>query len=284
VLLLYGGLSQRSTCFWLFLPKFHEKSVVFLQQYKKVVIFVNTVTIKEANMPQVTINIPDAPEGPPGKQGPMGQAGPAGPKGETGPQGPQGAKGVQGIQGPKGETGPQGVPGKAGTPGPAFIANQTIGQYLTTPSPALTISYLDLVFNNVLKNTGGYNNQSGIFTAPKSGYYHVEAGGSVTPSSISVLQNYYGAAALILFKNSNEQLAAGPFIELRGLILNGQAAGVISTSSASTITYLNQGDTIQAKLGYNSNAPANSWNTTVIPNSGWTQRVKNYFSAVWIRD
>lgn len=233
-------------------------------------------------MPQVTITIPDAPEGPQGKQGPTGQTGPVGPKGETGPQGPQGAKGIQGIQGPKGETGPQGVPGSAATAGPAFIANQTVGQYLTTPSAALSIGYLNLVFNNAIKNTGGYNNQSGVFTAPKAGYYQVSAGATVLPASLSVLQNYYGAAAIILFQNST-QISAGPFIDLKGVIVNGQAAGVISTSSLSTLVYLNAGDTIQVKLGYNSNAPANSWNTMPIPNSGWTQNVKNYFSAAWIR-
>ena len=233
-------------------------------------------------MPQVTINIPDAPEGPQGKQGPMGQAGPVGPKGDQGPQGVQGAKGIQGIQGLKGETGPQGVPGPAATAGPAFIANQNVGQYLTTPSPALSIGYLNLVFNNTVKNTGGYNNQSGVFTAPTAGYYQVSAGATVLPASLSVLQNYYGAAAIILFQNST-QISAGPFIDLKGVIVNGQAAGVISTSSLSTLVYLNAGDTIQVKLGYNSNAPANSWNTMPIPNSGWTQNVKNYFSAAWIR-
>lgn len=235
-------------------------------------------------MPQVTINIPDAPEGPQGKQGPMGQAGPMGPKGDTGPQGPQGARGIQGIQGPQGEIGPQGIQGRAATPGPAFVANQTVGQTLITPSsPVLSIGYLDLVCNNVVKNTGGYNNQTGIFTAPKAGYYQIEAGVSVTPSSLQILQNYYGAAAIILFQNAT-QITAGPFIDMKGIIINGQIGGVISTSTASTLTYLNAGDTIQAKLGYNSNAPANSWNTIVFPNSGWTQRIKNYFSAAWIRD
>jgi hypothetical protein len=234
-------------------------------------------------MPQVTINIPDAPEGPQGKQGPMGQTGPVGPKGDQGPQGVQGVPGKQGITGPKGDIGPQGIPGPAASSGPAFIANQTIGQYLNTPSsPALSIGYLNLVFNNIVKNTGGYNNQSGVFTAPKAGYYQVEAGASVTPASLSVLQNYYGAAAIVLFQNST-QLSAGPFIDMKGLIMNGQAAGVISTSTVSSLVYLNAGDTIQAKLGYNSNAPANSWNTIVIPNSNWTQLIKNYFSAVWIR-
>lgn len=224
-------------------------------------------------MPQVTINIPDAPEGPQGKQGPMGQSGPVGPKGETGPQGVQGARGIQGPVGPKGDTGPQGIPGPSAVAGPAFIATITIPNSI--PASPNSLATLPLIFNNIIKNTGGYNNQTGIFTAQTAGYYQTNinfAPGLPNMPPLSQLAGYFGEGATILYKN-NVPIISGPFFESRVR----RNVWAMNSSNASALVYLNVGDTLQAKIMYMTDYAG--FNTGVAPST----LITNSFQAVWIR-
>jgi hypothetical protein len=226
---------------------------------------------------------PQGPTGTTGAQGTTGPQGPQGPQGPTGTTGAQGTTGPQGPQGPTGSTGPQGPAGAPAVTGPGFIVNQTAGQTLPTPSSSvLSISQLNLIFDNAIKDNANYNKQTGVFTATQAGFYQVSAGVSVAPASMSILQNYYGAAAIVLVQNSIP-VCSGSFIEMRGLILNGQFLSVIDTSNVSTQLYLNAGDSIQCILAFNSDAPPNSWATMPMIGSGWQELIKNYFSAVWLR-
>jgi hypothetical protein len=168
----------------------------------------------------------------------------------------------------------------SGIYGPAFTAVQTVGQPITTP--ATTITSLTLKFNSIQNsNGGGYDASTGIFTAPMAGWYQVSAGVTVNPLSLSVLTSHFGSGVLGLYKNSTS-IAAGPFIDLRGIIINGVATGAIDTSSVSTLVYLNSSDTLHCVLAYltDSTTPNGSWNTV----TGFgTNIIQNYFQAVWIR-
>ena len=165
--------------------------------------------------------------------------------------------------------------------GPAFIATQTLYQgipYSPTLPPG---GILPVIYNNVTKNTGGgYNASTGIFTAPKSGYYQVSASIGVNPfANLS----YYGGGAIVLCLNAPNAaailanplaytVASGPFISL--IVLNGNY--ITNQSSVSTLVYLNAGDFIQAVLAGLTNAPTGVWTTQ-------TNAVPSSFQACWLR-
>jgi hypothetical protein len=158
--------------------------------------------------------------------------------------------------------------------GPAFIATITSGQGLPT-SPS-SISQFALRFNAVSQNiNNGYNSSTGIFTAPKAGFYQVSAACAVLPTNIGQAINYYGQAVLGIYKN-NIPVAAGNFVDARGAIIGGAVFGAFSASSVSSLIYLSVGNTLQCKLGYVTNAPTNFWNT-------YANIIPNYFQACWLR-
>jgi hypothetical protein len=163
--------------------------------------------------------------------------------------------------------------------GPSFLAKQTVGQSISTVSS--TITYLDLIFNSVVKDTNsGYNSSTGIFTVPRTGYYQVSAGVTINPASASQPINYYIISALVLYQNSSP-VAAGPFILPAGFLVNSTINILaIDTSSVSTLLYLEAGNTIKCSLGYALNPSAGTWNTLT---GALTNIVPNYFQAVWIR-
>jgi hypothetical protein len=161
-----------------------------------------------------------------------------------------------------------------GISGPAFITTITTGQGLTT-SPS-TITEQTLIFNTVSQNVeNGYSSSTGIFTAPKSGFYQVSAACAVTPASWGSVLSYYGSAVLGIYKN-NIPIAAGPYVEMQGIIINGVLLQAITASSVSTLVYLNANDTLRCKLAYITNAPTNFWNT-------YANAIPNYFQACWLR-
>ena len=159
--------------------------------------------------------------------------------------------------------------------GPAFIANVSTGQGIPT-SPS-TISQLSLIYDNVSTNDGsGYNSSTGVFTAPKSGFYQVSASISVTPSNWSLVSTYDSAGVIGIYKNSNP-IASGPYIDMRGVVLSGGTVlGVTTSSSVSTGVYLNTGDTLNCALAYLTTAPNNFWNTS-------TNLVEGSFTACWLQ-
>ena len=159
--------------------------------------------------------------------------------------------------------------------GPVFMANISVGQNVPT-SPS-TISSFSLVYNNVIKNvSSGYNNTTGIFTAPITGYYQVNAAIGVTPVNWSLVSNYYSNGVLVIYKNNNP-IANGPLIDFRGVIINNiTVVGVTINSSTSVLVYLVAGETLNCKLAYLTTAPNGFWNTS-------TNTVQGYFQAVWVR-
>jgi len=159
--------------------------------------------------------------------------------------------------------------------GPAFIANVSAGQGVPT-SPS-TISQLSLIYDNVSTNDGsGYNSSTGVFTAPKSGFYQVSASIGVTPSNWSLVSTYESAGVIGIYKNSNP-IASGPYIDMRGVVLSGGTVLEVTTSSSvSTGVYLNTGDTLNCALAYLTTAPNNFWNTS-------TNLVEGSFTACWLQ-
>ena len=157
--------------------------------------------------------------------------------------------------------------------GPAFIATFTVSTGL--PTTAGAIQEIGLIYNNILKNiNNGYSNGDGFFTAPRAGFYQVNASISATPSNWSTVNNYGSQAALALSKN-NTKIALGNFVTMITQTINSQLIQVIDASSVSDIVYLNIGDTISCSFFYSTNAPANFWNLlSTIPGS---------FSACWLR-
>ena len=174
--------------------------------------------------------------------------------------------------------------------GHAFIATIATGQPVPT-SPNLnvnnllaSISALPLIYDDVSFNIGaGYNNATGVFTAPRTGFYQVSADVCVAPADNQLQQvfNYISHGALVLYKNTT-QIASGPYLELAGVVVpvNGGyvAAGVFDASSVSTLVRLNQGETLHCILEYYTNAPNGFWNTF---RSGFL--IKSYFQAAWLR-
>jgi len=162
--------------------------------------------------------------------------------------------------------------GTLATTGPAFIATQT--SYQTIPYSPTTINGLGMIYNNVTKNIGsGYNPSTGVFIAPVAGFYQVNASTTINPFANT---SYYGAGAMLLYRNS-ATIASGPFILAQALIVGGVTLAVVSQSSASTLVYLNVGDTLRAVLGYVTNAP-NIWTT-----GQGNAIVQNSFQACWLR-
>jgi len=159
--------------------------------------------------------------------------------------------------------------------GPAFIATITTGQ--TVPSSPDGISLMDLVYNNTTKNiSNGYNASTGVFTAPKEGFYQVSAClavGSSTGTIPSDLNNYWGGAILGLSRNDTP-IAAGPFVEAKMRTFGSTTIAVADASSVSTLVYMNENDTLKCTLAYATNA---TFFTT------YANIVQNYFQAVWIR-
>jgi hypothetical protein len=158
--------------------------------------------------------------------------------------------------------------------GPAFIS------FITTPtsipvSPNLPVTEFQLIFNSISNNTGGgYNPVTGIFIAPRAGFYQVSAafapGVPFPPPSIAGL---YGACVIGIYKN-NVAIAAGPFVEAKGRSWGSFTAWAIDASSISTLVYLNLGDNLRCKVGYVTNYSG----FTTLPNL-----VPNYFQACWLR-
>jgi hypothetical protein len=154
-----------------------------------------------------------------------------------------------------------------GLGGPGFIAKQTAFQGI--PSSPVSINYLSLIYNSVSQNVNaGYNASTGIFTAPKTGFYQVS--GSIGINLAGNL-SYYGTGALLLFHNG-VSVASGPFIFVATL----GGAYVVNQSSLSTLVYLNAGDILQLKLAYVTNAPTNLYTTQVNLST-------NTFQACWLR-
>jgi len=162
--------------------------------------------------------------------------------------------------------------------GPAFLAKQTVGQNIATAS---TITYLDLVFNSVVKDTNsGYNSSTGIYTVPRTGYYQISGGVTINPASISQPINSYILATLVIFHGSTP-VAADSYITGAGFLDNGSITVVaMDMASVSTLVYLEAGNTIKCALGYAKNSAAGTWNTLT---GALTNIVPNYFQAVWIR-
>lgn len=104
----------------------------------------------------------------------------------------------------------------------------------------------DLVFGTVAKDThSAYNNTTGIFTSPKSGYYTVHAATEYTPSSPASGDR----GRIILYKNSTA--IARNFQESQS-----SAAGVVYSHSLNRRVYLEKGDTL--KIAFNC-----EWNETI---------------------
>jgi hypothetical protein len=207
--------------------------------------------------------------GPTGPWGDPGPTGPAGPQGNTGSRGPTGNTGATGLQGATGSTGPTGPTGPA-QQGPAFIAVQTT--YQGIPTSPNDIGRLALRYNSVSKNIGnGYNTSFGIFTAPTAGFYQVNASIGVNPFEDT---SFYGGGLIGLLHNGSP-IAAGKFIEAKGITVNGTLRAV-DQSSLSIIVYLAVGDTLQCELAYITNAPSGRWTTE-------TNIVPSSFQACWIR-
>ena len=144
-----------------------------------------------------------------------------------------------------------------------------------------TPNILPLIYDNVTRSVnGGYNASTGVFTAPKTGYYQVTASIGVNPfANLS----YQGGGAIVLCRNAPNAaailatplaytVASGPFI-IGQLVLG---LPIISQSSVSALVYLNAGDFIQAVLAGLTNAPTGVWTTE-------TNAVPSSFSACWLR-
>jgi hypothetical protein len=172
------------------------------------------------------------------------------------------------LIGAQGPTGPVGPPGDQG---PAFTASQYDYQTLVT-SPNV-LNQLELIYDNVSRNIeAGYDSETGIFTAPKEGFYQVNASIGVNPFEEP---NYYGGGLIGLLLNG-DRIATGKFIDAGGITLGGTAIGVVDQSIISSLIFLNVGDTLQCELIYITDAPNGAWNTetTLAPNS---------FQACWLR-
>ena len=158
--------------------------------------------------------------------------------------------------------------------GPLFIASVSTGQGI--PTSPTTISQVTLVYDSVSTDTdNGYDNSTGIFTAPLSGFYQVNASIAVAPSNWASVSTYNSAGVIGVYKNNNP-IASGPYIDFRGIILGGVVLQAITASSISNLVYLNSGDTLRCKLAYLTTAPSNFWNTN-------TNIIEGYFQASWIR-
>ncbi|XP_075932544.1 LOW QUALITY PROTEIN: uncharacterized protein LOC142932530 [Anarhichas minor] len=125
------------------------------------------------------MGLPGAPgsvggKGEPGPQGDCdctdGVNGSPGQKGDQGDNGDQGQMGLVGPIGPQGDKGDMGYMGMMGPPGPCMPSIQSVF------SAGLTSSYppppnAPVVFSQVLYNQGGYDPDSGLYTAPVHGTY-----------------------------------------------------------------------------------------------------------------
>lgn len=172
------------------------------------------------------------------------------------------------LSGSVGPTGPAGPPGDNG---PAFTANQYAYQELVS-SPG-SLSRLPLIYDTLLRNADdGYDVDTGIFTAPKEGFYQINASIGVNPLSAP---DYYGGGLISLLVN-DECVATGKFIDAEGITLGGTAIGAVDQSTISTVIFLNEGDTLQCELVYITDAPSGIWNTL-------TTLAPNYFQACWLR-
>jgi len=155
--------------------------------------------------------------------------------------------------------------------GPAFTATITTSKPLdgTAGSRASTLIVYDTV--TAFTSEGGYNNATGFFGAPKSGYYLINASVITMPTSWTTVPSYSSAGSVVILKNNNP-ISEGSFASL---VLGLQGAS--SPSSASTMVYLNKDDLICVKFYYSTTAPNGFWNITT---SGLTPGA---FSMVWLR-
>ena len=131
-----------------------------------------------------------------GVTGPTGANGTQGIQGIMGPTGPTGANGTQGIQGVTGPTGAIGSMGPSGEQGPAgptgstgptgAISPVTYIYARNTLGPDIhTGSITALNFNNIISNTTGATQSSGIWTVAQAGTYHVTFTCAVSTSASS---------------------------------------------------------------------------------------------------
>ena len=118
----------------------------------------------------------EGPTGPQGLQGPTGFIGPTGYQGLQGLTGAIGPTGSRGLQGPTGTVGPTGSQGLQGPTGPIStpeqIAFSVKFQPRTSIVPGLFTNFT-VIFDTIIypATTNSYNNITGIYTVPKSGFY-----------------------------------------------------------------------------------------------------------------
>jgi hypothetical protein len=157
--------------------------------------------------------------------------------------------------------------------GPAFSATLTASTPLQSTGGAISIK--SVLFNTINNDvTGAYNAGTGLFTAPKAGYYQINASIGSTPSNWNTVNNYSNEGALVLLKNS-VQMQVSKFLTLIAGTINGLPIQVVDMSNITTILYLNTYDTVYCQFFYATNAPNNFWNLLTSPAGS--------FSACWLR-